>query len=59
LFHETFAMPGYVAVIATSFTHLMRQLLDHNDDSSFWLQDEFTAFGEAFALYGYESIEPM
>jgi len=58
LFHETFARPGYVGVIATSFSHLLQQLLSHEDDTSFWLQDDFSGFGEAFELYGYESIAP-
>jgi hypothetical protein len=55
-FHETIAMPGYVNVIASSFSDLMRRLLNHSEDSTYWLQDDFEALGEAFALYGYEPI---
>jgi len=57
-FHETFAMPGSVNVIATSFTDLLSRLIKYSDDSSYWLQDDFSGFGEAFSLYGFDSIEP-
>jgi hypothetical protein len=55
-FHETFAMPGYVDVIASSFSDLLWRLLSHTEDSTYWLQDDFKPLGEAFALYGYEAI---
>lgn len=55
-FHETFAMPGYVKVVAVSFTDFVQRLLNHHDDSTYWLQDDFEDLGEAFALYGYSSI---
>ena len=55
-FHETFAMPGYVNVIASSFSDLLRRLLNHKEDSTYWLQEGFVSLGEAFALYGYNSI---
>jgi hypothetical protein len=55
-FHETFAMPGYVSVIASSFSDLLRRLLDHKEDSTFWLQEGFKPLGEAFALYGFNAI---
>lgn len=51
-FHETFADPGYVKVVALSFTDLLMRIINHQDDSAFWLQDEFEALGEGFALYG-------
>jgi len=56
-FHETFTEPGHVSVIASSFTDLLERLLNHGNDSTYWLQDEFVALGEAFALYGYKSEE--
>jgi len=52
-FHETFATPGYVSVIAGSFSDLLARLLNHQEDSSYWLQEGFKPLGEAFALYGY------
>jgi hypothetical protein len=55
-FHETFAMPGYVNVIASSFSDLLRRLLDHKEDSTYWLQKGFRPLGEAFALYGFKAI---
>jgi hypothetical protein len=55
-FHETFAMPGYVNVIASSFSDLLRRLLDHKEDSTYWLQEGFKPLGEAFALYGFKAI---
>lgn len=55
-FHETFAMPGYVSVVASSFTNLLLRMMNHNEDSAFWLQDEFEALGEGFALYGYKPL---
>jgi hypothetical protein len=55
-FHETFAMPGYVNVIASSFSDLLRRLLDHKEDSTYWLQECFKPLGEAFALYGFKAI---
>jgi antitoxin YokJ len=57
-FHETFAMPGYVGIVATSFADLLSRLLRHPQDSSYWLQEDFPKLGEAFALYGYASIAP-
>lgn len=57
-FHETFAMPGYVSIVATSFTDFLSRLLSHSEDSSYWLQEDFPRLGEAFALYGYASISP-
>lgn len=54
-FHETFATPGYVGVIASSFTDLLRRLLNHKEDSTYWLQVDFISLGEAFALYGYDA----
>ncbi len=57
-FHETFAMPGYVSIVATSFTDLLSRLLRHSEDSSYWLQEDFPRLGEAFALYGYAPISP-
>lgn len=55
-FHETFAMPGYVNVIASSFSDLLRRLLDHKEDSTYWLHEGFKPLGEAFALYGFKAI---
>ena len=55
-FHETFAMPGYVNVIASSFTDMLERLLNHKEDSTYWIQDEFKPLGEAFALYGFNTI---
>ncbi len=55
-FHETFTMPGYVSVIASSFTDLLFRLVHHTDDSSFWLEKHFQPLGEAFKLYRHESI---
>ena len=55
-FHETFAEPGYVNVIASSFSDLLRRLLNHKHDSSYWLQPDFKPLGEAFALYGFKAI---
>jgi hypothetical protein len=55
-FHETFAMPGYVSVVASSFTDLLLRMMKHIEDSAFWLQDEFEALGEGFALYGYKAL---
>ena len=57
-FHETFALPGYVKVVARSFSDLLVRLLGHTEDSTYWLQDGFEDLGEAFALYGYRSISP-
>ena len=55
-FRETFAMPGYVSVIASSFSDLLIRLRDHKEDSAFWLQDDFSSLGEGFELYG---IKPL
>ena len=55
-FHETFAMPGYVGVIASSFTDLLNRILSHKDDSAYWLQDDFKELDEAFMMHGYKSI---
>ena len=55
-FHETFAMPGYVKLVATSFTDLLNRFVNHMEDSAFWLQDDFEALGEGFELYGYKVI---
>lgn len=55
-FHETFACRGYVSVVASSFTDLLMRIINHQDDSAFWLQDEFEALGEGFALYGYQAL---
>jgi hypothetical protein len=55
-FHETFAMPGYVNIVAKSLTDFLTRLLNHREDSSYWLQDDFESPGEAFALYGYEPL---
>lgn len=55
-FHETFEIPGYVDVIASSFSDLLRRLLDHKEDSTYWLQEDFEPLGEAFALYGFKAI---
>jgi hypothetical protein len=55
-FHETFADPGYVDVIASSFSNLLTRLLAHEEDSTYWLQDGFAALGEAFSLYGFNPI---
>lgn len=54
-FHETFAIPGEVRIIADSFTDLLHRLLRHDEDSSFWLEESFQPLGEAFTLYGYET----
>jgi hypothetical protein len=56
-FHETFTEPGYVAVVASSFSDLLERLLNHGNESTYWLQDDFVALGEAFELYGYKSEE--
>ncbi len=56
-FHETFAMPGYVSVIANSFTDFLSRLLKHTEDSTYWLQGEL-GLGEAFERYGFKSISP-
>ena len=55
-FHETFAMPGYVNVVASSFSDLLCRLLDHKEDSTYWLQEGFVPLGEAFALYDIKAI---
>jgi hypothetical protein len=55
-FHETFAWPGYVNVIASSFSNFLERLITHNEDSTYWLQSDFKPLGEAFALYGFKSI---
>lgn len=55
-FHETFTTPGYVSIVATSFTDLLSRLFRHPEDSDYWLQEGFQVLGEAFALYGYASI---
>lgn len=55
-FHETFTIPGYVNIIASSFADLLSRLLRHTEDSSFWLEDDFQALGEAFRLYGHEPV---
>lgn len=57
-FHETFAMPGYVAIVASSFTNLLERLLAAEGRCSYWLQDDFQQLGEAFDQYGYKSISP-
>jgi hypothetical protein len=49
-------MPGYVSVVASSFTDLLLRMMKHIEDSAFWLQDEFEALGEGFALYGYKAL---
>jgi hypothetical protein len=58
-FHETFAMPGYVAIVASSFTDLLERLLAAEGRCSYWLEDDFQNLGEAFAQYGYKSISPQ
>lgn len=55
-FHETFAMPGYVNVVASSFADLLLRILNHPEDSAFFLQDDFVPLGEAFAMYGYQPL---
>lgn len=55
-FRETFARPGYMNVIASSFSDLLSRLLAHKDDSTYWLQDGFTPLGEGFALHGYKTL---
>jgi cell wall assembly regulator SMI1 len=55
-FHETFAMPGYVNVVAASFTDLLLRILNHPEDSAFYLQDDVVSLGEAFTLYGYKPL---
>lgn len=55
-FHETFAMPGYVSVVANSFTDLLNRLINHREDSAYWLQDDFEAIEEGFALYGFKAL---
>ena len=55
-FHETFAEPGYVNVVASSFSDFLQRLLNHDDDSSYWLQDGFAPLGKAFRLRGYEPL---
>lgn len=47
-FHETFTIPGYVNVIASSFTDLLSRLVHHTEDSDFWLEEDFQPLGEAF-----------
>ncbi|MEI6235208.1 MAG: SMI1/KNR4 family protein [Planctomycetota bacterium] len=53
-FHETFAMPGQVQIVATSFTDFLKRVLRHPDDTPYWLQDDFKKLGEAFEQYDYE-----
>jgi antitoxin YokJ len=55
-FHETFAIPGYVSIIASSFSDLLHRLLHHTEDSSYWLEEGFEPLGEAFRLYGHEPV---
>jgi hypothetical protein len=55
-FHETYAWPGYVNVVASSFSDFLRRLLNHKEDSAYWLQKDFKPLGEAFELYGFNAI---
>jgi len=47
--------PDYVNIIASSFTDLLSRLIHHTEDSSYWLEEDFQGFGEAFRSYRYES----
>jgi hypothetical protein len=49
-------MPGYVNVIASSFTDFLLRLMAHKEDSSYWLQDGFEPLGEAFDFNGFKAI---
>lgn len=55
-FRETFARPGYMNVIAGSFSDLLGRLLAHKEDSTYWLQEDFKPLGEGFALHGHKTI---
>ena len=56
-FHETFAIPSYVDVVAASFTDLLNRFLDHKEDTAYWLDEAFESLGEAFGMYGIEPAE--
>jgi hypothetical protein len=56
-FHETIQAPGYINIIANSFTDLLRRLLKHKEDWSYWIQDGFEPLGEAFLRYGYPPLD--
>jgi hypothetical protein len=55
-YRDTFARPGYMNVIASSFSDLLNRLLAHREDSTYWLQEEFKPLGEGFALHGYKTL---
>ena len=56
-FRETFARPGYMNVIAGSFSDLLGRLLAHKVDTTYWLQEDFQPLGEGFALHGYKTMD--
>ncbi len=56
-FRETFARPGYMNVIASSFSDLLGRLLAHKKDSTYWLQEDFKPLGEGFALHGHKTMD--
>ena len=49
-YHELYAMEGRTAIIATSFSELLTQLLANNGESSYWLKDDFVTLGDAYDL---------
>jgi len=58
-FHETFPFPGYVNIIASSFTDLLNRLVQQPMEAGYyWLDQSFESEGDAFALYGYGELPP-
>jgi hypothetical protein len=43
-------MEGRTAIIATSFSELLTQLLANSGESSYWLKDDFVTLGDAYDL---------
>ena len=47
-FHETYKTPGYMMIVAASFTELLTRLFEQGNDGSYWLADSFRASGDAY-----------
>ena len=51
-FHETYRTPGYMAVVAESFTEMLERLYRQGNNQSYWLQDGFQSRGDAYDPLG-------
>ena len=47
-FHETYREPGYMKVVALSFTEMLERLYRHGSNQSYWLEEHFISPGDAY-----------